>query len=60
MVKWFTDYSNVFELASHLFNEEDYFPEVEDLLRYFEKPWKFQEEWTAYQKVIKKRQRIRR
>ena len=43
-VKWFESHDNLIELA-HWLLVDGWFTYPIDLLRYFEKPWKWQPEW---------------
>lgn len=45
--KWFEVYDNVTALASAL-NDDWRFETPTDMLRYFEKPWKWTPEWEAW------------
>ena len=45
--KWFTSYDNVYDLGDALVERGDLYT-VADLLRYFEKPWKWTPEWEQY------------
>lgn len=45
--EWCRDYSNVLTLARHL-NERCEFYNIESVLEYFAKPWKWTDEWNEY------------
>jgi hypothetical protein len=42
---WYKDYANVCKLARWLY-EEMYLDSMTEILDYFEKPWKWSEEWA--------------
>jgi hypothetical protein len=44
--KWFENYDNVLVLGNWLVDNCDIY-KCEDLLHYFEKPWKWEAEWEA-------------
>jgi hypothetical protein len=45
--EWHADYGNIFGLASWLY-EHGEFTDMEEMLYYFEKPWKWTEKWEEY------------
>lgn len=45
--RWFDSYDNVLSLANALVND-CYISTVEDLLRFFEKPWNWEHEWEWF------------
>lgn len=44
---WYDDYASVKELANHLV-EECWLTTPEEVVRYFEKPWKWTKEYLQY------------
>lgn len=45
--EWHCCHDNLTTLARHLIDEEGY--DAEQMLRFFEKPWKWTEEWERLQ-----------
>lgn len=44
--RWYYDRQNVLELGRWLV-DIDYFIEIDQVISFFEKPWKFDDEWNA-------------
>lgn len=44
---WHADINNLIDLAEHL-NDSAFFDSPADVICFFEKPWKFTEEWEHY------------
>jgi hypothetical protein len=50
MTEWWSDPSNTLELARKL-TDEGHILDTEEMLRFFEKPWKWTEEWAHANKA---------
>ena len=50
---WLAHYGNITELARWLV-AEGRLTTIEDVLYYFEKPWKWSPEWREYRDLVKK------
>ena len=60
MVNWYNNQIDLLEFAKYL-HDKDEFDDADAVIYFFEKPWKWNEEWKEYQneKKITVRLRIR-
>jgi len=51
MINWYNNHENLVELATYLNTKGD-LSSADDMLYFFEKPWKWENEWNEYQTSI--------
>ena len=51
-IHWYDNQVELLNFAKYL-HDEDEFLEVDDVLYFFEKPWKWNEEYLQYKKEVK-------